>query len=69
MFEKIHQIRLLLLKNNTGGIWPLSNKHICIIASGYPTKDDPFFSFVRPVVSEMADMGYKCTFKKEETKR
>lgn len=39
----------------------MNNKHICIIASGYPTKDDPFFAFIRPVVSEMADMGYECS--------
>lgn len=36
-------------------------KNICFIVRGYPTKDDPFFAFIRPVVTTIADMGYNCT--------
>ncbi len=36
-------------------------KEVCIIAPGYPYKDDPFFAFVRPVAAAMADAGIKCT--------
>ncbi len=36
-------------------------KDVCIIAPGYPYKEDPFFAFIRPVVGAMADAGYNCT--------
>ncbi len=36
-------------------------KSICFIVNGYPIKDDPVYAFIRPVVSEMADHGIKCT--------
>ena len=35
-------------------------KRVCIITNGYPTKDDPSFAFIRPVVSAMADAGIDC---------
>ncbi len=34
---------------------------IWIVASGYPTKEDPEYAFIRPVVCEMADLGIDCT--------
>ena len=34
---------------------------ICIFADGYPTKEDPQYAFIRPVVCELADQGIKCT--------
>lgn len=36
-------------------------KSIWIVTSGYPTKEDPHYAFIRPVVCEMADMGIECT--------
>ena len=36
-------------------------KNICFFVRGYPTKEDPFFAFIRPVVCSIADNGYKCT--------
>jgi teichuronic acid biosynthesis glycosyltransferase TuaC len=36
-------------------------KHICFIAEGYPTADDPVYTFVRQLVSSIADMGIKCS--------
>ena len=36
-------------------------KKICFFVRGYPTKDDPYFAFIRPVVCAIADRGYKCT--------
>lgn len=36
-------------------------KKICFIVNGYPTKEDPVYAFIRPVVVEMADKGIKCT--------
>lgn len=34
---------------------------ICIVAEGYPTNKDPFFSFVRELVKQFAQKGHKCT--------
>ena len=36
-------------------------KRICFIVNGYPTKEDPIYTFIKPVVSEMTDRGIKCT--------
>ena len=36
-------------------------RNICIIASGYPTKDDPSYAFIRPLVMAWANIGIKCT--------
>lgn len=36
-------------------------KQICIITNGYPTKDDPVYAFIQPLVREMADAGHCCT--------
>lgn len=33
---------------------------ICIITSGYPTKQDPSYAFIRPLVMEFADNGCEC---------
>ncbi len=37
------------------------NRKICIIVNGYPTKDDPVYAFIQPIVWEMADNGIECT--------
>lgn len=36
-------------------------KDICFIVNGYPTKDDPVYAFIRPIVLNIADLGYNCT--------
>lgn len=36
-------------------------KHICFIAEGYPTADDPIFTFVRQLICSIADLGIKCS--------
>ncbi len=36
-------------------------KHICIVAEGYPTADNPVQTFVDKLVCEFADWGYKCS--------
>ena len=36
-------------------------KHICIVAEGYPTPDNPMLSFVDKIVCEFAEQGYKCS--------
>ena len=36
-------------------------KKICIITNGYPTKEDPIYAFIQPLVREMADTGCSCT--------
>lgn len=35
-------------------------KSICFITSGYPTKDDPEYAFIRTTVAAIADLGLKC---------
>ena len=34
---------------------------ICFVVNGYPTKDDPVYAFIRPVVEQMTDKGISCT--------
>ena len=34
---------------------------ICVITNGYPTKEDPIYAFIRPVVCGFADNGIECT--------
>jgi len=36
-------------------------EHICIVAEGYPTEDNPIFSFVDQLVCEISDLGWKCS--------
>lgn len=36
-------------------------RNICVIASGYPTKNDPSYAFIRPLVMAWANIGLKCT--------
>lgn len=36
-------------------------KSVWFITSGYPTRDDPKYAFIRPVVCELADHGVACT--------
>lgn len=36
-------------------------RNICIISSGYPTKNDPSYAFIRPLVMAWANIGIKCT--------
>lgn len=36
-------------------------KKICIITNGYPTKEDPSYAFIRPVVEGLTDSGMECT--------
>lgn len=36
-------------------------KHICFIVPNYPTQKDPMYTFVKELVSEIRDMGVKCT--------
>lgn len=38
-----------------------SIKHICFVAEGYPTKNEPVYTFVKQLISSIADMGIKCT--------
>ena len=38
----------------------MKNKRICIITNGYPTKEDPSYAFIRPVVEGFADNGMAC---------
>lgn len=35
--------------------------HICVIAEGYPTKEDPFLPFVRALLVEMVKKGVHCS--------
>lgn len=35
--------------------------HICFIVEGYPYSGDPFMTFIRELVIELADNGVKCT--------
>ena len=35
--------------------------NICIITNGYPTKEDPYYAFIRPLVCGLADRNIKCT--------
>ena len=39
----------------------MSMNKICIITNGYPTKDDPTYAFIRPVVEGFVDLGVECT--------
>lgn len=39
----------------------MNTKKICIITNGYPTKEDPTYAFIRPVVEGLADNGAICT--------
>ena len=36
-------------------------EHICIIVAGYPTKNDPQYAFIKPVVDSLVDLGIKCS--------
>ena len=36
-------------------------KNVCIIANGYPTKQDPMYAFIQPIARGLADRGYSCT--------
>ncbi|MEF3309007.1 glycosyltransferase family 4 protein [Paenibacillus sp. GYB004] len=36
-------------------------KHICFVAEGYPTDDDPRFTFVRQLICSIADLGVQCS--------
>lgn len=36
-------------------------KHICFIVPGYPTCNDPVYTFVKQLVCSIADLGIKCT--------
>ena len=38
----------------------MKTNKICIITNGYPTKDDPSYAFIRPVVEGIADHGVEC---------
>ena len=33
---------------------------IWVVCSGYPTKDDPQYAFIQPIVHEMANRGILC---------
>lgn len=35
--------------------------HICFVAEGYPTQEDPFMTFVRELIVQIAMEGEKCT--------
>jgi glycosyltransferase involved in cell wall biosynthesis len=37
------------------------NTKICFITNGYPTKEDPSYVFIRPVVEGLADLGMECS--------
>lgn len=39
----------------------MKTKKICIITNGYPTKEDPTYAFIRPVVEGLTDNGAICT--------
>lgn len=39
----------------------MKQKSICVITNGYPTKEDPVYAFIQPLVREMADNGIHCT--------
>lgn len=39
----------------------MKKTHICFIVPGYPTKKEPVFTFVRQLITKMADLGLKCT--------
>lgn len=36
-------------------------KHICFIVPGYPTKEEPVFTFIRQLISTIANLGIKCS--------
>lgn len=36
-------------------------KRVCFIVSGYPTRENPEYAFIRPVVAGLADQGIDCT--------
>lgn len=36
-------------------------KRVCFIVNGYPTKEDPSYAFIQPIVFGFADLGYHCT--------
>lgn len=36
-------------------------KSICFIVNGYPTREDPVYAFIRPIVLSIADLGYNCS--------
>lgn len=36
-------------------------KDIAFVVSGYPTKTDPSYAFIQPIVHAIADRGYHCT--------
>lgn len=36
-------------------------EHICIISLGYPTENNPFFTFVDQLVCALADLGVRCS--------
>lgn len=38
-----------------------ANTHICFIVPGYPTKEEPTFTFVRQLITAIADLGMKCS--------
>lgn len=35
--------------------------HVCFVVEGYPTPEDPFMSFIKNTVGEMAKQGVRCT--------
>jgi len=35
--------------------------HICFVVKGYPTNDDPIYTFIQTLVHAIADGGIKCT--------
>ena len=40
---------------------PKKIRSVCFIVNGYPTKDDPVYAFIKPIVNTMADMDIECT--------
>jgi len=36
-------------------------KHICFIVPGYPTDEEPVYTFVKQLVCSVADLGIKCS--------
>jgi len=35
--------------------------NICFLVPNYPTKDEPIFAFVKPLICAIADLGIKCS--------
>ena len=35
--------------------------NVCIVCGGYPTKNNPEYAFIRPVVATLSDVGITCT--------